>query len=197
MCTTKSLTRCHLITISRNDFHKALRAIDEKHTKDRVDFIKWIPLFSRLTSTYLGKFSSHFKYLDVTRDHILFKEGDMADKVYLIKSGEFIITKKMIHKTKTKENIADILEDPQRACKLNNKFFSKNTVRHIDNHTIALIGPRNLIGVNDTIASELENPSGKYHSQAKCISKDAQLMVMDKEDFMKLQQQSTTWGFLK
>ena len=74
------------------------------------------------------------------------------------------MTKKMIHKLKSKENIQEILENPQKACKLNNKFNKKNNVRTIDNHTVAYVGDKNMLGVNDVIASETENPTGKFHS---------------------------------
>mgnify|MGYP003893348641 CR=1 FL=1 len=70
-----------------------------------VNFIKDIPLFSRLTRTYLGKLSRNVKLLNVSRDHVLFKEGDLADKVFIIKKGDFIVTKRLIQKSKQTENI--------------------------------------------------------------------------------------------
>jgi CRP-like cAMP-binding protein len=58
------------------------------------------------------------KPLSCTKDHYLFKEGEIADKVFIIKNGEFIITKKQISKNKQTENVTEILENPQRACVL-------------------------------------------------------------------------------
>ena len=42
----------------------------------------------------------YFWNMDVTRDQIIFKEGDPADKIYIIKEGEFAVSKKLIHKEK-------------------------------------------------------------------------------------------------
>ena len=96
MCTTKCLTRVHLIKIIRSDYNKAIIEIERKRIIAMVNFIKNIPLFSKLTRTYLGKLSNHFKFLNVTKDNVLFKEGDIADRVFIIKNGEFIVTKKLI-----------------------------------------------------------------------------------------------------
>lgn len=75
---------------------------------------------------------------------------------------------------------------------MNNKFFNKNTVKIIEKHTIAYLGPGNLVG-EDVIQDEAHNPLGVYHSNVKCISKEASLLYIMKEDFMKLQQQASTW----
>ena len=211
ICTTKAITRCHFITMSKPDFQKALEEIDKKDTFNKVNFIKKVPLFAKLTRTYLGKLTRHFEFWDCSRDCVLFREGDIAEKVYIVKEGKFIVTKRIIHKSKQTENLQDILDDPQRACKLNNKFFSKNTVKKIDKHTIAEVGPYNLLGEEDVMervnapgdkkphgkVGEVTNPNQVYKSSVKCISEKATLMVIKKADFLKLQQQSTTWSFLE
>ena len=102
-----------------------------------MNYIKNIPLFSRLTRTFLSRLSNNFRFIDCTKDHQLFKEGDPADSIYIIKNGQFIVTKKVVQKSEQQENIQEILEDPLKACKLNSKYFSKNKVKKIEKHTIA------------------------------------------------------------
>lgn len=75
--------------------------------------------------------------MQCTKDSYLFKEGEPADRVFIVKEGEFIVTKRLISKNKQRENIQDILDNPQRACKLQNKFFNRNSVKQIDKHTLA------------------------------------------------------------
>lgn len=68
--------------------------------------MKKIPLFYNLTRTYLSKLCLKVEFLEVNKDHILYREDDPADKVYIVKSGEFIITKKISPSNKKKqENI--------------------------------------------------------------------------------------------
>ena len=44
---------------------------------------------------------------------VIFKEGEAADKIYIIKEGEFGLCKKLIHKEKEQDNnIQDILDNP-------------------------------------------------------------------------------------
>jgi cAMP-dependent protein kinase regulator len=94
-CTVKALSRVHLLCLSRNDFEKAKNETKRKRTSNLVTFVKKIPLFYNLTRTYLSKLCLKFEFININRDYILFKEGDIADKVFIVKSGEFIVTKKL------------------------------------------------------------------------------------------------------
>lgn len=58
-------------------------------------------MFCKLTRTFLGKLLLNFKPLDVNKDCFLYKEGDAAERVYIVKEGEFVVTKKQIKKNKT------------------------------------------------------------------------------------------------
>jgi CRP-like cAMP-binding protein len=55
----------------------------------------------------------NFFDIEVTRNQYIIKEGDPADRIFIIKDGEFQVTKKLIHKEKEEEhNIQDILDNP-------------------------------------------------------------------------------------
>ena len=58
--------------------------------------IKKLPLFNKLTRTYIGKLTDNTKELKVTKDCVIYKEGDSADKVFIVKEGEFVVSKKII-----------------------------------------------------------------------------------------------------
>lgn len=45
MATTKCLTRCHLLTLSKTDYNKTLATIEQKTRMLKVNFVKNIPLF--------------------------------------------------------------------------------------------------------------------------------------------------------
>jgi CRP-like cAMP-binding protein len=84
MATIKSLTRSHLMVLSKQDYEKTLLAIDSKRRALKVNFVKKIPIFSKLTRTFLTKLSYSLKPLRVTRDCFLYKEGDPADRVFIV-----------------------------------------------------------------------------------------------------------------
>jgi cAMP-dependent protein kinase regulator len=96
MATIKALKNCHIMTITKLDYERTLQAIDSKRRALKVNFVKKIPIFSKLTRTFLTKLSYSLKPLHVTKDCYLFREGDIADKVFIVKEGEFIKTKKLI-----------------------------------------------------------------------------------------------------
>ena len=132
----------------------------------------------------------------MNRDHILFHEGDKADKVYIVQSGEFVVTKNIKSEQQKEENIRQIKEDPRRACKLSNKLFNKNIIKNVDKHVIAYVGKGNIIGIDDVRKPEEPDEFDTYKTSVKCITKEAELMFLYKKDFMVLKQQQTTWNSL-
>jgi hypothetical protein len=93
------------MVLSKSDYERTLLAIDNKRRALKVNFVKKIPIFSKLTRTFLTKLSYSLKPLHVTRDCYLYKEGELADKVFIVKEGEFVVTKKLVLNTKQSENI--------------------------------------------------------------------------------------------
>jgi hypothetical protein len=51
------------------------------------------------------KFANYFKIYDCIKDTLLYREGDAADKVYVVMQGEFEILKKI--QVKKKDNILE------------------------------------------------------------------------------------------
>lgn len=57
MATINCLTRCHMVVLSKVDYNKSLKSIDSKRLMSIVTFIRNIPIFQRLTRTFLTRFS--------------------------------------------------------------------------------------------------------------------------------------------
>ena len=96
LATVKTLTRCHFMTLTKVDFLKSLEAIALKVRQDKSNFIKRFPPFQKLNRSQLTKLSFHLTSIKCNRDHFLFREGDLADKLFMIREGEFVVTKKKI-----------------------------------------------------------------------------------------------------
>jgi len=112
MATIRCLEESHFITLSREDYAAALIEIENKKKAAQVNFVKNIPIFSKLTRTFLTRLSHFFKPLNCTKDYFLYREGDPADRVFIVKEGEFVVSKKLITDTSESNNIQDILENP-------------------------------------------------------------------------------------
>lgn len=101
--TTKCLVRTHFLVLSRTDWKKTEQDIKKRKTYDRVQFVRKIPIFCKLSTTYLNqRLMPNFFDVEVNKGQFIIKEGDPADRVYIVKAGEFQVTKKMIHKESSK-----------------------------------------------------------------------------------------------
>ena len=90
-----------------------------------VAFMKRTPLFDKLSHTYLTtKLMPCFFNQDCNKDFVVFREGEIADKVYIILSGEFKCTKLAVLKPKDKTNFDS--DNPIRAHKINREMSIKN-----------------------------------------------------------------------
>lgn len=74
----------------------------------------------------------YFENKIINRDTLLYKEGDPAEFVYIVKSGEFQATKRIIHTGPKAENLESIFDNPLKANRHKNNLFTKNTVRQIE-----------------------------------------------------------------
>ena len=69
----------------------------------------------------------NFHDVSARKGFVMFNEGDLAEKVFIITDGEFIVTKRSIMNNKNVEqNFNEIMNDPQRYKVTQNKFFKKN-----------------------------------------------------------------------
>lgn len=120
------------MVLSKNDYNRVIGKIERRTYNDKINFLRNIPVFSLLTRTSLGKMTYYFETKNCIRDAILYKEGDPAEYVYIVKQGELQATKRILHTGPKQENIDEILENPLKANKHMNNLFSKNTMRKIE-----------------------------------------------------------------
>lgn len=126
MATIRCLKNTNFMVLSKSDYNHAIGAIERRTYAEKINFLKNIPIFSLVTRAFLGKLTYYFETKKCIKGSFLFKEGDPAEYVYIVKKGEFECTKKIIHKGYREECLQDILENPLRANKYQNKLFNKN-----------------------------------------------------------------------
>ena len=126
--TTKCLTRCHLLVLNQDDWKQSEKEIQKRKTEEAVSFMRGIPVLQSLSWHYLtNKLIPHFYPSTCGKGHVIYREGDPANRVYIIKQGEFVVTKRFIHRTEDTV-IEDVSEYPRRANILNHQMFKKNNV---------------------------------------------------------------------
>lgn len=88
-----------------------------------------IPIFSKIGRIFLAKFADKLENKNCVKDQILYKKGEPTNFVYIVKSGEFVVSKKHKITNTQQDNFSLIHKDPKRANMSNNQFFNKNKIK--------------------------------------------------------------------
>ena len=88
MANALCLKDTHLAVLMKKDFKTVMEAIEKKNLLEKISFLRSIPIFSRLTKTSLGKITYYFANKKAIKNQVIYKEGDPAEYVYIIQSGE-------------------------------------------------------------------------------------------------------------
>jgi CRP-like cAMP-binding protein len=138
MATIRCLKNSHFMVLTKEDYNKVIGKIEKRTYNEKINFLRNIPVLHLLTRTSLGKMTYYFENKSCIRDSYLYKEGDIADYVYIVKSGEFQATKRIIHTKAKEERIEDILENPLKANKNKNNLFARNTMRSVERINVSI-----------------------------------------------------------
>lgn len=96
-------TDCHFMIIDRRHLNTIQERIIKKQQKEEIQLMKKIKQLQGCSNKIITKLQSYRKIMTVQRNQYLFKEGDDANKVYIIKNGQFLMTKSI--KEKKGQNI--------------------------------------------------------------------------------------------
>ena len=90
--TIKSKNYCKLATINKSDYNKVMRELEEKRLEKvlkqfKIDY----PLFEYWSLNHLIKLMNCFSNLYIYPGEYLFKQNEISDAIYIVKSGKFEI----------------------------------------------------------------------------------------------------------
>lgn len=105
MANIRCLKNCHFMVLSKEAYNRVIGAKEKRAYQEKINFLKNIPIFSLVTRTFLGKLTYYFEYKKCIKGGFLYKEGDPADYVFIVRNGEFQATKRIIHKGFKEDNI--------------------------------------------------------------------------------------------
>lgn len=121
-----ALRNCHFLTIPQDALKQLKLIVNARISAEKIAFLKQIPLLSHLTFSYLRKLEQYFTPEHKIVHSYLYREGEPASYVYLVKKGVFQIQKKLTRPPPTCEKVTDIYEAPLKAAKSANKQFRRN-----------------------------------------------------------------------
>ena len=93
MATIVWLTDWIFATMDKSDYSKTLSRIESKNINKVIDFFKNLPYFSNFSRTAITKMRLNFKKLKFKWNHLIYKEGDPSEFVYIVINGDFELEK--------------------------------------------------------------------------------------------------------
>ncbi|OMJ84593.1 hypothetical protein SteCoe_14267 [Stentor coeruleus] len=95
---------CHFAVLVKEDYLKILGKAESRILDMNIDFLKGIPYFTKWTKKKLEKLTYYFSPLKFMRKQVVFSVQGQPKYVYIVKSGEFELTKSLtLNETGSKE----------------------------------------------------------------------------------------------
>ena len=89
-------TNCHLAVLDKQDYMKIIGRAEVRLLDLTIEFLYEIPFFKKWSKKKLGKLSYYLEKKKYLRKQAVFTYGSNAKHVYIVKSGEFELTKPLL-----------------------------------------------------------------------------------------------------
>lgn len=108
IATVEAKETCYFAVVSKRDFHRILCTDGAKSLEERVDLLKALPAFSKVTNVSLQKLALSFLEVTYRKDQKIYDEIDIVENIYFVKSGEFKLSQGDIISTHKYSDSSDI-----------------------------------------------------------------------------------------
>lgn len=176
----KCLENCHLAVLDKTDYKKILLNFVKEKQMELVDFLQSLPLFRKCTKETIRKLTFFFQERICFKNNVIYREGDNAEYVYIIRTGEFKFFKRLVMRKSASTSLIgrQILADRLR----------KNEV---------LTAPIVILGNGEIFGEEEVMKECNRDMTCICASNEASILMISKEDFLKRIKSEESWNFVK
>jgi CRP-like cAMP-binding protein len=94
--TIRCVTDCHMAFLTKQYYQKILSGLARHEIHKKADFLRSVKLFQRIPYRSILTLIYHFQSKNFTLNQIVYREGEVPDSVYCIKSGEFVLAKTLL-----------------------------------------------------------------------------------------------------
>ena len=160
---------CEFGVIYKKDFEHALAKIEQKNRDLMIDFLKNVPYFTHWTRTSISKMLYYIEKQLCIRNQEVFREGDQVNYVYIVRNGEFEVTKRTVvleDKFKTEEKRIKPILNYGRKFKDDSLFKKKKDVCQTK---VRVLGP------GKTFGEEFVMTSSEAGYTVRCLSLHGEL----------------------
>lgn len=162
--------------LSKSSFKKAVSAYNDKRVSDRIDFLHKLPLFSTWSRISLAKILEQFTSNTFYRNQKIFSEGDLADSVIFIMSGEVKLTKSQVT-SKSLIEIGEFSSNPSSSSPL--RLGKARKLVLTSQLQLVVKGKNQIIGIDD-MGEDLKPRS----YTCICHTSRADVLILNRKVFM-------------
>ncbi|CAG9311608.1 RAPGEFL1 [Blepharisma stoltei] len=177
--------------ISKPSFKKIVENLAEKKLNEVLEFLQASGMFSNWSKIALYKLGPYFSRILYKKNQFVYKEGEPANTVYFVKSGEFKITK--IH-----SELKGVVDTSSLETK--NNRISSSVLRLGQMRKIGILKQLQLVikGKNEIIGMEevMENSDKRIHS-CQCWSDEGELLCISRDKLSNGITSPDTWAQLR
>jgi len=139
-----------------------LKKQDQRLMSEKISFLESLPPLNLLSRSQLKKFAKNLRSKMLHRHEYLFRQGDKADYIYIVREGEFSVTLRYdvqgpsFFETKQME----VFENPSDAKRHDNPLNMKNSRKEHKNFFLNMIQNRIIVGLEDIVLqSQFRDPN--------------------------------------
>jgi adenylate kinase len=184
-CGVRTAEKCLFLTVHKTDFENFLKICPIEETLKRVIKQRMvsklsslgIPFLKGIPEDMLSSLASSVSINEVPKDHIIFKQGDVGDRFYIIVQGSVMVD------TKPTDVANNGIED-SRCVNDGDVDRSSNhaaTEQPVSEHIHGSLGPGQYFGEMSLVSTDCHLRSATVTSTQKSI-----FLSTDKESFLKL-----------
>ena len=101
--TIKCLEECFFAVIDRKNYEKVLGQAEQRRMLRKMDFFASLSFLSHFSKPKLNRILPSFYKMKLKRHQVVYHQGAPAEKIFIVKQGEFEVTRKCRpHKIQTK-----------------------------------------------------------------------------------------------
>ena len=159
----------HFATLYKNDYLRILGQMSSRRLEELINFFNSLPIFEGWTKRNLIKLTYYFRTVKYKRNQIIFTEGEAAESVFIVRTGEIELSKTI---SVQKPGIRRIGNDgrPMPTLKAGNYTMQAK---------LSLASTGEIIGDDDVIHDLPRTIT------CKCYSSSAELLEISKFEFKK------------
>ena len=151
------INNCVFGTLSRDVYNNCLRDVEFKKRRNNIKFIHSFPIFQEMKwDIFELKFFNFFKIEVIKHGQTIIKQGNIANKIYFIKEGQY-----QINSLISLNEMTDLLKEKRKIIfKPKNKYLANERKLY----RLSIINDKEVIGLNDVRFNSC------YLIEVECVS---------------------------